>query len=314
MPKKTIVTILIILMVLFTGVLSVYLSFMKDSPFGEKRLKFGATYMNMNNPYFVKLNDGIKKTVENQNGKLIALDAQLEVSKQISQVDDLIAQKVDVIFLNTVDWKGIKPALIAAKKAKIPVIVIDSPVFDDGLVDCTVVSENYNAGVLCAKDLVAKLKGKGNVVIIEHPTAKSAIQRIQGFEDTIKKYGEIKVVERKSSNGQLELAMEVMDSVIQTNKHIDAVMCLNDPTALGVIAALENNKKNNSVYIYGVDGADDALAMIENEKLTATAAQSPDIIGKTAAETALKKLKGIKIEKYINVPVKLVNKSNLVYP
>ena len=314
MPKKTIVTILIILIVLFTGVLSVYLSLIKDSPFGEKRLKFGATYMNMNNPFFVKLNEGIKKTVENQNGKLIALDAQLEISKQISQVDDLIAQKVDIIFLNPVDFKGIKPALLAAKKANIPVIVIDSPVFDDDLVDCSVVSENYNAGVLCASDLIVKLKGKGNVVIIEHPTAKSAIQRIQGFEDTIKKYSGINVVARKSSNGQLELAMEVMDKIIQSNKNIDAVMCLNDPTALGVLAAFENTQKNNNVYIYGVDGASDALAMIEKGKLTATASQSPDMIGKIAAETALKRLTGVKIDKYINVPVELINKSNLVYP
>ncbi|MBU3114637.1 sugar ABC transporter substrate-binding protein [Clostridium lacusfryxellense] len=314
MPKKTIVTILIILMVLFTGVLCVYLSFIKDSPFGEKRLKFGATYMNMNNPYFVKLNEGIKKTVESQNGKLIALDAQLEASKQISQVDDLIAQKVDVIFLNPVDWNGIKPALIAAKKAKIPVIVVDSPVFNDDLVDCTIVSQNYNAGVLCANDLVAKLKGKGNVVVIEHPTAKSAIQRIEGFEDTIKKYSEIKVVARESSNGQLELSMEVMDAIIKSNVNIDAVMCLNDPTALGVIAAFENTKKNDNVYIYGVDGAADALAMIGKGKLTATAAQFPDMIGKIAAETALKRLEGVKVDKYIDVPVELINKLNLVYP
>ncbi|MBW9171376.1 sugar ABC transporter substrate-binding protein [Clostridium estertheticum] len=314
MSKKIIAIVLIIFMILFLGVLSVFMSFNKDFPFGEKKLKFGATYMNMNNAYCVKLNEGIKKVVEAQNGKLISLDAQLEVSKQISQVDDLIAQKVDVIFLNTVDWKGIKPALIAAKKAKIPVIVIDSPVFDDNLVDCTVTSENYNAGVLCAKDLVVRLKGKGNVVIIEHPTAKSGIQRIQGFEDIIKKYSGIKIVARKTSNGQLELAMEVMGSIIQTNKHIDAVMCLNDPTALGVIAAFENNKINNKAYIYGIDGSDDAIAMIEKGKLTATVEQSPDMMGRIAADTALKKLKGIKIEKYINVPVKLINKSNLVYP
>jgi ribose transport system substrate-binding protein len=314
MSKKTIVPFLIILMVLFTGVLCVYLSFINDSPFGEKRLKFGATYMNMNNPFFVKLNEGIKKTVESQNGKLVALDAQLEASKQISQVDDLIAQKVDVIFLNPVDWKGIKPALIAAKKAKIPVIIVDSPVFDDDLVDCTIVSQNYNAGVLCASDLVAKLKGKGNVVIIEHPTAKSAIQRIQGFEDTIKKHSDIKVVARKSSNGQLELSMQVMDGIIKSNINIDAVMCLNDPTALGVIAAFENTNKNDNVYIYGVDGAADALAMIEKGKLTATAAQFPDMIGKIAAETALKRLKGVKVDKYIDVPVELINKLNLVHP
>ena len=91
-------------------------------------------------------------------------------------------------------------------------------------------------------------------------------------------------------------------------------MCLNDPTALGVIAAFENTKKNGNVYIYGVDGAADALAMIEKGKLTATAAQFPDKIGKISADTALKRLRGEKIEKYIYVPVELINKSNLVYP
>ena len=71
--------------------------------------------------------------------------------------------------------------------------------------------ENYNAGVLCANDLVAKLKGKGNVVIIEHPTAKSAIQRIQGFEDTIKKYSEIRLLQENLQMVNLNYAMEVMD-------------------------------------------------------------------------------------------------------
>lgn len=317
MQKKSIIGIIVGSIVVCIAFLGFYKQLNPEAYFGKKRLKFGATYMNMNNPFFIKLNEGIKQVVEDQNGKLIALDSQLEIDKQISQVEDLIMQRVDVIFLNPVDWKKIKPALIKAKAANIPVIVIDSPVFDDSLVDVTVVSDNYSAGVLCAVDFINKTKGRGNIMILEHPTAKSAIDRIQGFEDTIGKYKDIKIIARQSSNGQLEKAMGVMEDMLKSNYNkdsINAIMCLNDPTALGALAAIENTIKNSGILIYGIDGSDDAIKMIENGKLTATAAQFPVKIGNIAAETAYKKLSGEKVEKYIKVPVKLITKENMVYP
>jgi len=317
MLKKSIIGIVVGFIIVGIAFLGFYKQLNPQAHFGKKRLKFGATYMNMNNPFFIKLNEGIKQVVEEQNGKLIALDSQLEIDKQISQVEDLIMQKVDVIFLNPVDWKKIKPALIKAKNAHIPVIVIDSPVFDDDLVDVTVVSDNYSAGVLCAEDFINRSKGMGNIAILEHPTAKSAIDRIQGFEDTISKYKDIKIIARQSSNGQLEVAMRVMEDMLKLNSNkadINAIMCLNDPTALGVIAAVENTIKKPGILIYGIDGSDDAIKMIENGKLTATAAQFPVKIGSIAAETAFKKLSGEKVEKYIKVPVELKTKENMGYP
>lgn len=71
----------------------------------KKQYKFGATYMTMNNPFFIALNDGIKSVVEANGDSLVALDPALDLNKQISQIEDLIAQKVDAIFLNPVDWK-----------------------------------------------------------------------------------------------------------------------------------------------------------------------------------------------------------------
>lgn len=277
----------------------------------KKQLKFGATYMTLNNPFFVDLNEGIKKVVEGQGGKLIALDPQLDVNKQISQMEDLIAQKVDGIFLNPVDWKGIKPGLEAAQKAGIPVFVVDAPVFDDNLVVTTVASDNWNAGVLAAKDMIKKVGEKANVVILEHPTAKSAIDRTKSFEEEIKKYPGIKVVAKQTSDGQLEKAMPVMENIIQANSKIDVVMCLNDPTALGAIAALESANRLNGVSVYGVDGSEDAKKMIKAGKLTATSAQFPKEIGRMAAEAAYKKLNGEKIEHEIKVPVELIDQANV---
>lgn len=276
----------------------------------KKQYKFGATYMTMNNPFFIALNDGIKSVVEANGDTLVALDPALDLNKQISQIEDLIAQKVDAIFLNPVDWKGIKPALEAAKKAGIPVINVDAPVFDEDLVSCIVASDNYNAGVLVAQDVMKRLN-KANVVLLEHPTAKSAIDRTKAFEDTVKGNPNYKIIAKQSSNGQLEQAMPVMENIIQANKQIDVVMGLNDPTALGALAALQAAKRDKGVLIYGVDGAPEAKKMIKEGKMTGTAAQSPKNIGKTAAETAYKLLKGESVEHKIYVPVTLITKDNV---
>ena len=278
--------------------------------FGADKKKFGATYMTLNNPFFIALNDGIKAVVEKNGDKLITLDPALDQAKQIAQIEDLIAQKVDAIFLNPVDWKGVRPALESAKKAGIPVINVDAPVFDTDLVATVVASDNYKAGVLVAQDVMKRLKS-ANVVLLEHPTAKSAIDRTQSFVDTTKNNPAYKIVARQSSNGQLEQAMPVMENIIQANPKIDVVMGLNDPTAMGALAALRSANRENGVLIYGVDGAPDAKKMIKEGKMTATAAQSPKGIGTIAAESAYKILNKQKVERLILVPVFLIDKTNV---
>jgi ribose transport system substrate-binding protein len=309
--SRRLIKVLLINIFILLFLVGCYPKLQTGSNVNGKRLKFGASYMNMNNPFFIKLNDGIKKVVDSNNGKLIALDSQLDNNKQLAQIHDLIAQKVDIIFLNPVDWKGVKPGLEAASKANIPVIVVDAPVYDDSLVTSTIVSDNFNAGALCAQDLIKRLYGKGNIVILEHPTAKSAMDRIEGFVSTIKSSSDINIVVKDTSNGQLEIAMDTMTKIIKSTESFDAVMCLNDPTAMGVIAALQNSNTKEKVFVYGIDGSEEAIRMIENGSLTATAAQFPFKIGKTAAETALKKLQGEALESYIKIPVELIDKENL---
>lgn len=271
---------------------------------------FGATYMTMNNPFFVALNDGIKSVVEAHGDQLVTLDPALDQEKQISQIEDLITQGVDAIFLNPVDWKGVKPALDACAKAGIPVFNVDAPVFDEDLVTSIIASDNYDAGVQCAKHMMEQLDG-AKCVVLEHPTAKSAIDRTQSFIDTIAGNSAYEVVAQQSSEGQLEQAMPVMENIIQAQPGIQVVMALNDPTALGALAALEAAQKTEGVLIYGVDGSPDAKKMVKEGKITATAAQSPISIGTTAAEAAYTVLSGGTVEKNISVPVTLITVENV---
>lgn len=279
------------------------------SPVSGRRV-FGATYMTMVNPFFIALDDGIREIVEARGDKLISYDPGNDQLKQIDQIEDLVRMGVDVIFLNPVDWRLVKPGLEAARRAGIPVINVDAPVFDQELVDCLVASDNVQAGALLAEDLVSRLP-RARIAFMEHLSAKSALDRTEGFLRALAGKGTYSVVARHSSDGNIEQALVGMETILRSGARIDAVMATNDPSATGVIAALDAAGAAKGVLVYGVDGAPYAKKMIAEGRLTATAAQSPVGIGRTAADVAYRLLAGEKVERTVLVPVFLIDASNV---
>lgn len=272
---------------------------------------FGATYWTMNNPYFIALEDGIRATVEADGHQLISYDPQGDVTKQISQIEDLIAQDVDLIFLNPADWEGVRPALDAAEKAGIPIIVVDTPVYDSDMVLSTVWSDNYKAGQLCAEDLMSKVDS-GNIIILDLPTDKSAAERYQGFYDTITANGNYTILDTHNGEGDTAASLPVMEDMIQAyGDDIDVVFAINDPSAIGAIAALEAAGMIDDVMVYSVDGSPDGKAMIQDGKLEGTAAQFPEEMGKLAVQHAYDALAEKEIPVEVFVDVEMVNSDTL---
>lgn len=272
---------------------------------------FGATYWTMANPYFVAMDEAIRAAVEAKGDTLISYDPQGNQTTQISQIEDLITQSVDFIILNPCDWQGVKPGLEVAQKAGIPIIVVDTPVYDSDMVLQTVWSDNYKAGELCAKDLLTRLNS-GNIVILDLPTDKSAIERYNGFVDTIEDAGGFDILDVQNGEGATEPSLRVMEDMIQAyGDEIDVAFGINDPSALGIYSALEAAGMSEDVLIYGVDGSPDVKAMIKDGKITATAAQFPKEIGRVAVEQAYKKLAGESIEKEVLIPVEIINSDTI---
>ena len=197
------------------------------------------------------------------------------------------------------------------KKAGIPVIAVDTLVYDQSLVDGIVVSDNYKAGAQCAKDLM-KRKKKGKILFLVQSENKSAIDRIKGFKETLEKagwnYEDIGDIECK---GQLEVSQPLVENVLTKTKDIDAVVALNDPSAMGAMAALDAEHMLSDVLVYGADGSPEAKTMIYENKMAATSAQSPRTTGKKTVEMLYKILDGKKTEKQCIVPVSLITKDNI---
>ena len=145
----------------------------------------------------------------------------------------------------------------------------------------------------------------------KHSSAKSAKDRIDGFLDTIQSHPQYQIVDEGECEGQLELAMPLMQKIIKKHRDIDVVMALNDPSALGALAALENNGMKN-VKVYGVDGTPDVKSLIRQTPMVAgTVAQSPISFGYTAALKMYDLLAHKTVDSNIIVPVTLITKKNI---
>lgn len=278
--------------------------------FGRKYKIVGATYMTLNNQFYDVLNSEIQQSVEEKGDHLITLDPALNQDKQNEQIEYLIKQGADVIILNPVDWKGVRKGLEAAKKKGIPVIVVDTEVYDTDLVDVTVVTDNYQAGVLCAKDMMKKRK-EANIVLLTHDKTKSGKDRIQGFADTIKGNSAYRVIETEDTQGQIERSLPKVEKVVESHSDIDVIMALNDLTAMGALAALDSRDYKANVLVYGVDGSPEGKKLISENKMTGTAVQYPRKMGEEVIKAAYNLLEGKNVDKTVTIPVELITKDNV---
>ncbi len=272
---------------------------------GNQRV-FGATYMTMNNPYYQVLDDQLRAEIEARGDILLTRDGAMDQDRQNEEIRDLIAAGVEVIFLTPVEWDTVKEGLEAAAEAGIPVIVVDAPVLNTELVTCSILSDNYQAGVLCAEHLLS-VRGSAKIILLEHITAVSGVQRIQGFLDTIEGHEGFEVLASGESDGQIENAMPVMEELLAQAPDADTVMALNDPSAMGALAAIQGTGGDTSRFlVYAVDGSPEAKGLVSDGLMTATAAQFPYRIATAAAEQAYLAIEGRCGQREIIIPVDLL--------
>ncbi len=275
----------------------------------EARL-FGATYMTRNNPYFDVLNEGIEEVVEANGDILLTRDPLQDQEKQNEQIQEMIDEGIQMLFLNPVDWEKVQPALDACREAGVGIINVDTVVKDRDSVISIIETDNYQAGQLCALDMM-KRKDEAKIVILNNPIQTSITNREQGFLDTIADNDNYQVVYREAAAGEIEVSSHVMADLLRRDISFDVILGGNDPTALGALAALQQAKREEGVLIYGIDGSPDFKAILDVGYVTGTSAQSPRSIGRKAAETAYRYLDGEPVEKYISLPSTMITRDNL---
>lgn len=270
----------------------------------------GYSNMDINNVHFVKISAAIKEYIEPLGHSFVEVNAGNDAAKQISDVEDLIAQGCDAILISPVDSKGIKTALTACADAGIPVIIVDVLAEDKELAICQIATDNYQCGVQNAEYLIEKSGGTATVAIVDYSVSATVNERIAGFMDTIKSHPDIVVVDQQDAVPTIDAGLALVENFLQAHQDITDIFCFNDLTAQGALNACKGSNKTE-IRIYGVDGNTDNIKLIaEGSQIIATSAQFPAQEGKTAAEVALKVLAGESVEAYIPVSPALITIDN----
>jgi inositol transport system substrate-binding protein len=238
-------------------------------------------------------------------------DAQDDSTKQMSQIENFIAQGADAIILMPVDTTVAPDMVAKASEAGIPLIVVNQTF--DGVEAATafVGSSSIESGLMQMEEVAKKLDGKGNIAIIEGIIGHEAqIKRTEGNMQIIKKNPDMKVVIQGTANWTRVEAMKLMENWIQSGEKIDAVVANNDEMAIGALLAIEAAGKLEEITVAGIDATPDALTFMKDGKLEVTVFQDAKGQGGKAVEIAVKAAKGEEVES-INVPFQLVNAENV---
>ncbi|PSL34332.1 ribose-binding protein [Planomicrobium soli] len=269
---------------------------------GSEDYTIGFSISTLNNPFFVTLNEGAEAKAEELGATLSVVDAQDNASKQASDVEDLIQQGVDLIMINPVDSEAVAAAVESANSANIPVITVDRS-SAGGEVVSHIASDNVAGGEMAGEHLVS-LVGEGALVaeLEGVPGSSAARERGEGFNNVAE--GKVEVAAKQTANFNRSEGLSVMENILQANPDIKGVFAHNDEMALGALEAIEASGKD--IIVVGFDATDDAVKAVEAGRLAGTVAQKPAMIGETSLETAVKALKGEKVETSIPVELELV--------
>ena len=259
----------------------------------------GVSISTLNNPFFVKIKDGIEKEAKKQGVKVKFADAQDDAAKQANDIDDLIQQKVDYLIVNPTDSDAISGSIQIANDEAIPVITLDRDVAK-GDVASFIASDNIKGGEMGGKLIVDELGEDAKVAELEGvPGASATRERGKGFHNVADK--SLDVVSKQSAKFNRTEGLNVTQNIIQAHPDIKAIFSQNDEMALGAVEAIGNK----DIKVIGFDGNEDAIKSVEKGKLFATVAQQPNLMGEESIKTIMNLYNGKKVEKKNKIPLEM---------
>ena len=243
-------------------------------------------------------------------------DAQNDIGRQLNQVQNFIAQKVDAIIITPVDTDATPKMTHLAARAGIPLIYVNRMPADKALPPKVtfVGSDETQSGTLQMTEVCRLMKGRGSIVVMMGElTNQSARVRTQDVYNVLGKpeCEGIRVLEKQTANWKRTEAADLMTNWISAGLRPDAVVANDDEMAIGAIQSLKRAKLLSKTIVAGIDATPDGLAAMKAGELKVTVFQNAPEQGKAAVDMALKLVKGEKVEGPVWVPFELVTAANL---
>ena len=205
-------------------------------------LKIGMTFQELNNPYFVTMQQALNEAAATIGATVVVTDAHHDVSKQVSDVEDMLQKKIDILLVNPTDSTGIQSAVTAAKKAGVVVVAVDANA--NGPVDSFVGSKNFDAGQMSCEYLAKAIGGSGEVAILDGIPVVPILERVRGCKAALAKFPNVKIVDTQNGKQERATALTVTENMIQAHPNVKGVFSVNDGGSMGALSAIESSGKD----------------------------------------------------------------------
>lgn len=277
----------------------------------QEKIKIGFSQGTMNHPWRVAMVEGNKAYAAKNlpDVELIVTDGQNDSSKQVTDVESLMAQGIKVLMISPLTSDALTPVVADAMAAGIKVVTLDRKVNTD--VTVHVGAENKPIGLAAGKFIIDKIGGKGKVIELQGTGGASAtVDRHDGFVEALNGTN-VEIAATQNCDFLRENAVKFMEDQLQRfgPGEIQAVYAHNDEMALGAIQALEAVGRLNEVTVVGIDGQNNAYEAIKAGKLAATFTYP--FVAPEGIEIAYKVAKGEAVDPVIILPGKQVDASNI---
>jgi len=243
-------------------------------------------------------------------------DAQNDIGRQLNQIQNFIAQKVDAIVVNPVDTDATPRMTRLVTRAGIPLVYVNRLPADKQLPPRVsfVGSDETQSGTLEMAEVCRLLKGKGEIVVlIGELTNQAARQRTQDVQDVIARpeCRGIRILDKQAADWKRTQAADLMTNWLSAGLRPQAVVANDDEMAIGAIQSLRRARLLSQTVVAGIDATPDGLAAMKAGELQATVFQNAPAQGRGAVDTALKLARGESVPGFIWVPFELVTPGNL---
>jgi ribose transport system substrate-binding protein len=291
-----------------------------DSAASAEKPTVALVLKTLNHPFFVDMRRGAQDAADRLGVQLQvqAAEREIDVEKQMQIVENLIQTGIKVLCITPSGSREIISALVKAKDANVPIVVVDTRI--DALAadsagvkpETFIGSDNYEGGKLAGEYVVKATGGKARVGILEGiPGHETGDSRLRGFKDAVAGQAGITIAASQPANWERDQGFNVFQNMLQAHSDIDTVFAASDLMALGAIEAIAAAGKTGRIRVVGFDALDDAKKAIEAGTMEASVAQFPYDMGKTAVESAVKVLNGEKLPADIMVKLEMVTKTNV---
>jgi ribose transport system substrate-binding protein len=239
-------------------------------------------------------------------------------AQQIAVVQQFVSSDTSAIVLAPLDDTALRTPVKSAAEHNIPVVIIDSALKGEAGKDFAsfVATNNKSAGELGGEELARILGGKGKVVLLRYlEGSASTTERETGFLAVMKKYPGITVtVDNRFAGSTISSAQDVAMNLMDKIREADGIFCPNEASTQGMILALRQTGLAGQKKFVGFDTSTFLLAALDKGDVQALVAQNPVRMGYLGVATAVKKLRGEKIETNIDTGCVLVTKETLNTP